>query len=252
VLAPLIVVGCGGSGMLSTRFIRDEVRARLKARGIDKIPQAWQFIGLDTVKAQTDLHLASPLPAQDFLSLTSGVKYLHELEDIVKSRHSLGSPGSPYRELIGWRPDPKELPGNVELGAGQVRAVGRVLGTFSLNQNQIKSRFAQALTAVQSGGAELATVSEQLGYVAPVGGANLPPIVVVIGSSAGGTGAGVMLDVVDVLKRTDGLAVDPIIVVYGPDIFRESTSAMAANSLLFMSEMIISYPASVSSTALEA
>ncbi len=237
-LAPLIVVGCGGSGMLSTRFIRDEVRARLKARGIDKIPQAWQFIGLDTVKAQTDLHLASPLPAQDFLSLTSGIKYLHELEDVIKARHSLGTPSSPYRELIGWRPDPKDLPGNVELGAGQVRAVGRVLGTFSLNQSQIKSRFSQALTAVQAGGAELATVSEQLGYSAPVGGANLPPIVVVIGSSAGGTGAGVMLDVVDVLKRTDGLAVDPIIVVYGPDIFKEQTPAMAANSLLFMSEMM--------------
>ena len=237
-LAPLIVIGCGGSGMLSTRFIRDEVRARLKARGIDKIPQAWQFIGLDTVKGQTDLHLASPLPAQDFLSLTSGIKFLHELEDVLKARHPVGNPNSAYKELIGWRPNPVDLPGNVELGAGQVRAVGRVLGTFSLNQAQIKSRFAQALTAVQSGGAELATVSEQLGYVSPVGGANLPPIVVVIGSSAGGTGAGVMLDVVDVLKRTDGLAVDPVIVVYGPDIFKQSTSAMAANSLLFMSEMM--------------
>ena len=237
-LAPLIVVGCGGSGMLSTRFIRDEVRARLKARGIDKIPQAWQFIGLDTVPAQTDLHLASPLPGPDFLSLTSGIEYLHDLEDIIKSKYSLANPTSPYSELIGWRPDPKDLPGNVELGAGQVRAVGRVLGTFSLNQPKIKSRFSQALTAVQSGGAELATVSERLGHGAPVGAANIPPIVVVIGSSAGGTGAGVMLDVVDVLKRTDGLSVDPIIVVYGPDIFKEQTSAMSANSLLFMSEMM--------------
>lgn len=241
-LAPVIIVGCGGSGVLSTRFIRDEVRNRLRARGIEKIPQAWQFIGLDLIQSMTDLHLASPLPAEDYLSLSSGVTFMHELDKVLKSKHPVSNPSQGYEELIGWRPDPRDVPGRIDIGAGMLRGVGRVAGTFSLNQSQIKNRFTQALTAVQSGGAELATVSERLGYVAPAGGDVAPPIVIVIGSCAGGTGAGVMLDVVDVLKRTEGIPVDPLIVVYGPDIFGSAQKPdMAANSLMFMSEVMNAY-----------
>ena len=241
-LAPVIIVGCGGSGVLSTRFIRDEVRNRLRARGIDKIPQAWQFIGLDLLPSMTDLHLASPLPAEDYLSLSSGITYMHELDKVLKSKYPVSNPSQGYEELIGWRPSPPDVPGRIDIGAGMLRAVGRATGTFALNQSQIKNRFAQALTAVQSGGAELATVSERLGYVAPAGGAVAPPIVIVIGSCAGGTGAGVMLDVVDVLKRTEGIPVDPLVVVYGPDIFGSAQKPdMAANSLMFMSEMMNAY-----------
>jgi hypothetical protein len=241
-LAPVIIVGCGGSGVLSTRFIRDEVRKRLRANGIEKMPKAWQFIGLDLLPSMTDLHLASPLPADDYVSLSSGLTYMHELEKVLKSKYPVGNPALGHEELIGWRPVPQDVPGRIDIGAGMLRGVGRAAGTFALNQSQIKNRFAQALTAVQSGGAELATVSERLGYVTPAGGAISPPIVIVIGSCAGGTGAGVMLDVVDVIKRTEGIPVDPLVVAYGPDIFGSAQKPeMAANSLMFMSELMNAY-----------
>jgi len=169
-LAPVIIVGCGGSGVLSTRFIRDEVRKRLRANGIEKMPKAWQFIGLDLLPSMTDLHLASPLPADDYVSLSSGLTYMHELEKVLKSKYPVGNPALGHEELIGWRPVPQDVPGRIDIGAGMLRGVGRAAGTFALNQSQIKNRFAQALTAVQSGGAELATVSERLGYVTPAGG----------------------------------------------------------------------------------
>jgi len=243
-LAPVIFIGCGGSGVLSVRHIRDEVRSRLKAHGIDKIPQAWQFIGFDTVRTQSRLADASPLPSSDFLSITGGIQFLHQLEPTLKARFVPNTRSPGYEEIINWRPDPPELPGNVELGAGQMRAVGRILATNSLSNRAISTRLQQALIATQAGGAELAAVTKGLQYPVALGESMKPPIVAIIGSSAGGTGAGLMLDVVDVLQRTSAVYVEPLIVVYGSDIFGEKEQApMAANSLMFMSEMINAYHA---------
>jgi hypothetical protein len=132
-LAPVIIVGCGGSGVLSARFIRDEVKARLNARGIEKIPDCWQYIGIDTVRVQADLDQASPLPAADFLSLTAGMSSMHDVDAALIARHPVGNPNAGYEELIGWRPNPEFFPGDPGLGAGKYRAIGRTLGTFSLN-----------------------------------------------------------------------------------------------------------------------
>ena len=68
-LAPFILIGCGGSGVLSVRHVRDEVQMRLKARGVDKLPAALQFIGIDSVRVQSDLAEANPLPPSDFVTI---------------------------------------------------------------------------------------------------------------------------------------------------------------------------------------
>ena len=241
-LSPIILIGCGGSGVLSVRYVRDEVRARLRARKIEQIPSAWQFIGLDTVRVMTDLADASPLPSSDFLSLTGGFSNLDQLELSLLARHRPENNRGGYKELAGWRPDPRELPGDLTQGAGKHRAVGRVLGTFTLNAVTLKDRLAQAITSCNSGGAELNAVATRLGYPTPDAAAVQAPIVVVIGSSAGGTGAGIMLDVVDVLRRLGTETIEPILLVYSADIFGARADApMAANSLMFMSEMMNAY-----------
>lgn len=241
-LSPIILIGCGGSGVLSVRYVRDEVRARLRARKIEQIPSAWQFIGLDTVRVMTDLAHASPLPSSDFLSLTGGFSNLDQLELSLLARHRPENTRGGYKELAGWRPDPRELPGDLTQGAGKHRAVGRVLGTFTLNASALKERLAQAITSCNSGGPELNAIATRLGYPTPDAAAVQAPIVVVIGSSAGGTGAGIMLDVVDVLRRLGTETIEPILLVYSADIFGARADApMAANSLMFMSEMMNAY-----------
>jgi hypothetical protein len=242
VLSPIILIGCGGSGVLSVRFVRDEVRARLRARNIDTIPAAWQFIGLDTVRVMTDLADASPLPSSDFLSLTGGFSNLDQLELSLLAKHRPEDSRGGYNELAGWRPDPFELPGNLTQGAGKHRAVGRMLGTFTLNASSVRDRLTQALTSCNSGGAELNAVATKLGHPTPDAAAVQAPIVVVIGSSAGGTGAGIMLDVVDLLRRLGSQTVEPILLVYSSDIFGARADApMAANSLMFTSELMNAY-----------
>ncbi len=241
-LSPIILIGCGGSGVLSVRYVRDEVRSRLRARNIESVPAAWQFIGLDTVRVQTDLADASPLPSSDFLSLTGGFSNLDQLELSLLAKHRPENSRGGYSELAGWRPNPSELPGDLTQGAGKHRAVGRVLGTFTLNANSVKDRLTQALTSCNSGGAELNAVANRLGHPTPDAAAVQAPIIVVIGSSAGGTGAGIMLDVVDVLRRLGTETIEPILLVYSSDIFGARADApMAANSLMFTSEMMNAY-----------
>ena len=241
-LSPIILIGCGGSGILSVRYVRDEVRARLRSRNIEDIPAAWQFIGLDTVRVQTDLADAAPLPSSDFLSLTGGFSNLDQLELSLLAKHRPENVRGGYKELAGWRPDPSELPGDLTQGAGKHRAVGRVLGTFTLNAVSVKDRLVQAITSCNSGGAELNAVSTRLGHPVPDAAAVQAQIIVVIGSSAGGTGAGIMLDVVDILRRLGTETVEPILLVYSADIFgARADDKMAANSLMFTSEMMNAY-----------
>jgi len=236
-LAPFLIVGCGGSGVLSVRHIRAEVRTRLKARGIEHLPKAWQFLGIDVVPVQTDLSEAPGLPQSDYLKLRPGATTLEGLEDILKAAHPIATRGSGYEELIGWRPEPKELPGSFLLGMSQNRAVGRVVGAAALNGPAIRDRIRDALTSCVAGGPELNALAQRLGV--QVGGLDAPePIVIVITSMAGGCGAGIGMDVVDIIRRSD-TGVQPLLVAYGSDIFGKETNAgMAANSLAFVSELL--------------
>ena len=236
-LAPFMIVGCGGSGVLSVRHIRDEVRSRLKAQGVDKMPKAWQFIGIDAPSTMTDLGEALPLPPSDYLKLRPGATTLEELEPILKSAHPPQTRGSGYEELIGWRPSPKDLKGSFLIGMSQNRAVGRVVGTVALNGRAIKDRIQSGLSSCAGGGTELNALAQKMKLA--VGGLDAPePIVIVITSTAGGCGAGIGLDVVDLIRHLDA-RVQPILIAYGSDIFgAQSSAGMASNNLAFISELL--------------
>ncbi len=238
-LVPVIVVGCGGSGVLSVRHIRDEVKSRLKARGVESLPRAWQFIGIDLVPAQTDLDEASPLPQRDYVLIKSGANDMHGVEAILKANFPPSSPEKGYEELIGWRPDPTPFGGtNPQLGAGQKRALGRALGIAALQNSNIGPRIQHALQECISGGPELLTLAERLGEKS--GGLEAPlPLVIVITSSAGGTGAGISMDVVEIIKRSSNMNIQPVLIAYGSDIFAGNKSPdMSANSMAYLAELM--------------
>ena len=242
-LYPVIMVGCGGSGIKSVRYIRETVMSRLAAAGWDgPMPAAWQFIGLDTVPGQSDLGEVPALPSRDYLQVSANFRTLAELYKNLRAGHRPNVDGSGYSELAGWLPSSTELRGNVQLGAGKLRAVGRALGTYALTSRGVKKRFEDAFAACESGGVELAQATAKLVGIPPIGEAVASPLVVVIGSSAGGTGAGIMLDTMDMLRRLGDENVTPMAVVYGPDIFASKmTSEMVSNNLGFMSEMLSAY-----------
>jgi hypothetical protein len=234
-LAPFILVGCGGSGVLSVRHVRDEVRARLRTYGIEKLPSAWQFIGIDATPVQADLTEAAPLPQLDYLQLRPGAQVLGDLDKMLQAAHPPVM-GRGYVELVGWRPNPQAIPQNIEIGLTN-HAVGRVVGTVALQAAEIRRRIDTAITACEAGGPELNALARQMGL--NVGGLGIMATnVLVVTSMAGGCGSGISLDVVDLLKHQGGNAIQPILIAYGTDIFEKSQQYMTGNNLAYLSELL--------------
>lgn len=129
----------------------------------------------------------------------------------------------------------------LQAGAGQLRAVGRSAGVLAL-QSIVQQRLLMAFSTCASGGPVLSEVSQRLGVTVPPGTPVPPPITIVVGSMAGGTGAGIMLDVVDLIRRSHVNGSFPVMVAFTPDIFGNvATDQMTANSAAFVSEFLSAY-----------
>jgi hypothetical protein len=236
------MIGCGGSGQKAVRYVRDSVRRRLEHSGWDRgIPQSWRFLGLDTLNIQESPGEIPTLPAEDYKSISLKFGTYPQLTDALLAQHSPRDDSSGYRELIGWRPNPAEVHVPLLAGAGKMRAVGRIAGVMALD-TVVREKITEAFSDCDAGGPELQQVSQHLGIPVPPGTAVPDPMVVVLGSMAGGTGAGILLDVIDLIRRTDERGAFPIAVIFTADIFNAGTDdAMAANGLAMMSELMSAY-----------
>lgn len=241
-LRPAIFIGCGGSGTKAVRYVRDAVQRRLSHAGWeDGVPDAWQFIGIDTLTVQEDPTEIPEIPAADFLSISVTVNRYKDLFEALTGRYSADGPAPNAKPLCGWLPDPKAVRVPLKDGAGKMRGIGRAAGLLSL-EGAVLDRLREAFVRTAAGGPQLHEVGVRLGFEAELGGATPEPLVVVISSMAGGTGAGVALDVVDLVKACDPSGGHPALVLFTNDIFDlDDPGSMAANSLGLMSELLAAY-----------
>ena len=232
------MIGCGGSGLKTVRYVRDSVARHLERKGWESgVPKAWQFLGVD-VGIQNDPSIPF-LPNNDYLDLTLAFSTYQKLNAALEAKFPIDSDG--FREMMGWRPNPTQLNVPLDDAAGQLRAVGRTAGILAI-QDSVQKRIKFAFSQCTAGGPQLGEVSQLLGVTVPPGTPVPSPIVIVIGSMAGGTGAGIMLDVVDLVQRTDSDGAFPVLIAFTPDIFGSiQTEAMTANAAAFMSEMMSAY-----------
>ena len=241
-LRPAIFIGCGGSGTKAVRYVRDAVQRRLDHRGWkDGIPDGWQFIGLDTLNVQENPTEIPEMPAADFLSISGTYTRYSDLYEALTRKYSTDGPIPNGRPLCGWLPDPRAVKTPIPSGAGKNRGVGRAAGLLSL-EGAVLDRLRDAFHSTAAAGPQLQEVGTVLGFESELGGATPELLVVVISSMAGGTGAGVALDVIDLVRACDPRGGHPALVLFTNDIFDLSDSgSMAANSLGLMSEMLTAY-----------
>jgi hypothetical protein len=130
-LRPVIMIGCGGSGQKAVRYVRDAVNRRLLHAGWHgEFPESWQFLGIDTLTTQEDPSIP-PLPANDYISVSSKFTTYVNLSNALDSRFPVGSDG--FKEMRGWRPNPGQV--QVPLQDGAVALVAKnqhVLATYCL------------------------------------------------------------------------------------------------------------------------
>ena len=240
-LRPIIMIGCGGSGQKAVRYVRDSVKRHLEHQGWEgDFPKAWQFLGIDTLTTQEDPSIPF-LPNNDYVSVSLAFNTYQGLNQAVEAKFGLDVNPKAFHDLQGWRPNPIQVKVPLKDGAGQLRAVGRTAGVLAL-PDYIAKRVSFAFTQCSAGGPELAEVSRHLGVNVPPGTLVPDPLTIIVGSMAGGTGAGIMLDVIDLVRRTDIKGAFPVLVAFTPDIFGSiQSNAMQANAAAFMSEMLSAY-----------
>jgi hypothetical protein len=238
-----LVVGCGGSGGATLSYLMDQLRSELHAAGVDKLVAGWQFVHIDVPSA------ADSGPDGLANVPTQGGTYI-----------GCGPQGSSYAILDGalsqrlaedtaldtiatWAPRrPDQVTNPISAGAGQYRSIGRMITLSKAGEIRAKLQAAwDELFRVE-------TMSEMAALELPGAGRfdpNEPPLVLVVSSMAGGSGASMALDVCRLLTLVSGL--DPKLMgvfMVTPDIFeslpQSARIGVRANALAMLGEIVAS------------
>jgi hypothetical protein len=243
-LRPFLLIGIGGSGGKTLRIVRHELQRRLDEHGWKgRFPSGWRFLHIDvpSVADGDEVDLPAQLPQAEYAGLvTAGVNYRSIDAALIG-----GAGRTPVSDLIaGWRPEPAEVMVPVERGAGQFRALGRVLTLANLKL--AKSKLDDALRDISGRevSAELQDLTRRLGgESSTILGS---PVAVVVSSIAGGSGAGAVLDVCDLLRTSAGVwGSESIGILYAPDVFDylrpERRKGVRPNALATIAELVAGY-----------
>lgn len=243
-LRPFLLIGIGGSGGKTLRIVRHELQRRLDEHGwTGRFPAGWRFLHIDVpaVADGDEIDLPPQLPQADYAGLvTAGVNYRSIDAALVG-----GTGRTQVSDLIaGWRPNPAEVMVPVERGAGQFRALGRMLTLANLKL--AKRRLDDALRDISGRevSAELQDLTRRLGAEpSPVMDT---PVAVVVSSIAGGSGAGAVIDVCDMLRTSAGVwGSESIGILYAPDVFDylppQRRRGVRPNALATLSELVAGY-----------
>lgn len=242
-LRPFLLVGVGGSGGKTLRVIREELQRRLQQAGWrEELPRAWQFVYVDVPTAPdgSESDLPSQLPSRDYTGMVAPGLTYKALDATLT-----GKADDTVRDALGaWRPDPNKVNIPVSKGAGQFRAIGRMVTLTGLDKvHGALDAARRSLTGAEVIG-ELQRLSRQLG------GEDSPhmadPTVIVVSSIAGGSGAGAVIDVCDAIRALgDTWASESLGLLYAPDVFdylpEEHRKGVRPNSLATLGEILAGY-----------
>ena len=236
----MIFVGLGGSGGKTLRFLKRDINRWFDEIGWTKgMPKGWQFLQIDTPTIADGVIPTAPmLPDSEYLGLVGpGVQFGDIDSALLSSKEN-------YSEFATWRVNPNALNVPVHTGAGQFRAVGRTVAVGYLSN--IRTKLSQSFDLLNQADAQ-SSLSELFQFVHKINPtANTAgPIVIVVSSLAGGTGAGLINDVCDVIRELDPVNGDGSFgLLYTPEVFERVVPAgggIQPNSLAAISEVMNGY-----------
>jgi len=233
-------IGLGGSGGKTLRFLKRDLRRWLDENGAadHDMPKAWQFLHIDTPTAVDGTGIGADVPmleSDEYLGLVSSGVNFGQVQNMLDSDSSM------HDETQTWRVEPAGIGVPIGLGAGQFRAIGKTIATAYLPM--IKSRIELSVSRINNAAnvAELSNLYRTVTKDTPKNDSD--PIFVVISSLAGGTGAGLLFPVTDIIRSLDPVAGgDSIGLLYTPEVFSSLGAAMTggvqANSLAALAELM--------------
>lgn len=238
----MLFVGLGGSGGKTLRFLKRDLHSWLDSVGwSDGMPLGWQFLQVDTPTTQdgTEIRSAAMLPSDEYLGLVGRGTTFSDID------RSLMSAPENVGEFATWRVKPEGLGVPVHTGAGMYRAVGRTVALAYLPQ--IRERLERSFSQLNQpeSQASLSALYRHVHRDEPAVEI-AAPIVVVISSLAGGTGAGLINDVCDLLREIDPVAGGASYgLLYTPEVFKDiapqKKGGIQPNSLAAICEVLNGY-----------
>ena len=222
-----LFIGLGGSGGKTLRFLKDQIQRWMKAHGIDgDIPSGWQFLHIDCPPQPDGNEINDRVPhlaGDEYLGLVqAGV----ELDGV---QAGLDAASDRRSELRSWRVEPTGVRFSILDGAGQFRAIGHTIGIHYIEE--VKSGLVRKMGLLHANSAtqELSTAymkaqgSERSSMAAQV------PYVFVVSSLAGGTGAGLLNPVCDLLRAQYPAVTNRLIgILYTSEVFNVLPAATRA------------------------
>lgn len=237
-----LVVGCGGSGAKTQAYMIDQLKAYLRRvdPDIDRLPDAWQFVSIDSpLEAETISGV--PNVQQSGGTYVSVGKSQHYNEYDTGISRTLGNAGA-LGEIATWAErNPRTRNTPISDGAGQYRAIGRMLtiGSFQKIRDGLVAA-AHTLNRIETN-SELNELNYKItGQYQD--GTDQTPIVFVISSMAGGTGASMALDVCRILSSIDGIqAGKTAVFMFTPEVFeavdKDKVTGTRGNALAMFGEV---------------
>lgn len=227
-----LVVGCGGSGAKTQAYIMDQLKAILRSEDptITSLPKAWQFVTIDVpITPEAGPHGLSNVPENGGRYVGIGTTHNYNTFDAGLSA-TLGRKKA-LGEISSWAPrNPAAISTPISDGAGQYRAIGRMLTLNSLRS--IRDDLNRSLSVLFD--AETDTELNELSYKMTgrqVDLADSTPIILVISSMAGGAGASMFLDVCRILSTLpNGNPKNTAVFMYTPEIFETRPGAQVINT----------------------
>lgn len=249
-ISPFLFVGVGGSGQKTLRAIKAELHRTLMSKKEGKeflgrygFPAAWQFLSIDTPYVQDGQAFdAKGLDTNEYLGLVESGVELNALLARIRSIQTNELDKDKLEEILQPLPKHDEYRRAVDIGAGQLRAIGRTISVARMTE--IIKRLRQAFAAMES--ANSGSQLKALGDVLKQSTGNRVNIVL-ISSLSGGSGSGQFLDVSEAIKgaKSDEAWVnEQTAVLYAPDVFSELASnnnpnkGIGPNSLHAVSELV--------------
>ena len=197
----VLIIGLGGSGGKTLAFLMDELKVRLGDNWDGRLPECWKFVHID-VPAVSDgqgSNLASSVASQGgtYAGLASaGVPYSNY--DTAAMQVLQNQNPSALDLAARWRPTPNQADAiAVAGGAGAFRAVGRMVTVAKASGIYAALKAAVTDLSSTSANRDLSKLNVQLGVDDEDGG---EPLVFIVSSLAGGSGASMVLDVADMVR----------------------------------------------------
>lgn len=247
-LRPMLLVGVGGSGGKTLQLLHRELRWRLRDVGWnDGVPRGWQFIHIDvpdipdTGLGHDALPVNSAQVGGQYVSLAPKAVTYKAIDETW-----LDDTKSPeLAKVASWRPRAEDVKIAIGSGAGQFRTIGRVVGLSQASQ--IKDAIAKAQNRLVEPGvqSQMQRLSSLLG--ASDSTVDADPQVVIVSSMAGGSGAGMFLDIADIIRaaKPAGWQDSSIGVLYTADVFQHipelGRQGVMPNSLATLCELMNGY-----------